>query len=185
MIQPQTAGSRKLLKLALMTMVAAGIGYGGIRWQKHYLRPDVVAPSRAEEEQDLHGKVAVVVEPLSVPAPSIDEPAKDEDTAESSPDEVETQAAAAQAAAAQTAAVQGYAALSRRNYWPAIGLFKRALAQNPENETALFGLAEAYRGTRQKQQALQAYRHYIDVLPLGPDARSARFQIRILESKKH
>jgi cytochrome c-type biogenesis protein CcmH/NrfG len=46
-------------------------------------------------------------------------------------------------------------------------------------------LAEAYRGSGQASQALQSYRRYIQILPLGPDAGSARFQIRTLESKKH
>jgi predicted Zn finger-like uncharacterized protein len=82
-------------------------------------------------------------------------------------------------------AAQGYVALNHRQYPQAISLFKRALAGSPSNGTALFGLAEAYRGSGQASQALQSYRRYIQILPLGPDAGSARFQIRTLESKKH
>jgi predicted Zn-dependent protease len=81
-------------------------------------------------------------------------------------------------------AAQGYVALNHRQYPQAISLFKRALAGNPSNGTALFGLAEAYRGSGQAGQALQSYRRYVQILPLGPDAGSARFQIRTLESKK-
>jgi Flp pilus assembly protein TadD len=81
-------------------------------------------------------------------------------------------------------AAQGYVALNHRQYPQAISLFKRALAGSPSNGTALFGLAEAYRGSGQASQALQSYRRYIQILPLGPDAGSARFQVRTLESKR-
>jgi cytochrome c-type biogenesis protein CcmH/NrfG len=66
----------------------------------------------------------------------------------------------------------------------AIPLFKRALASNPNNGTALFGLAEAYRSAGQIAPALQAYRRYVELLPSGPDAGSARHSIRVLESKR-
>jgi predicted Zn finger-like uncharacterized protein len=81
-------------------------------------------------------------------------------------------------------AAQGYVALNHRQPSKAIALFKRALASSPNNGTALFGLAEAYRTANQYPAALQAYRRYIELLPSGPDAGSARFQIRTLENKK-
>ena len=81
-------------------------------------------------------------------------------------------------------AAQGYAALNRRQFPQAIRLFKQALAGNPSNGTAQFGLAEAYRETGQKVSALKAYRRYIQILPSGPDAGSARLQIRLLEGKR-
>jgi predicted Zn finger-like uncharacterized protein len=86
--------------------------------------------------------------------------------------------------APQAMAAQGYAAFNRRRFSQAITLFKQALAGNPSNGTALFGLAEAYRETGQKAQALKCYRRYIQILPSGPDAGSARLQIRLLESKR-
>jgi len=85
--------------------------------------------------------------------------------------------------APQAIAAQGYVALNHRQFDQAIGLFKQALAGNPANGTALFGLAEAYRETGQKAQALKCYHRYIQLLPSGPDAGSARLQIRLLEGK--
>jgi predicted Zn finger-like uncharacterized protein len=93
-------------------------------------------------------------------------------------------AAPSGAASGAPQAAQGYAALNRRQFDQAINFFKQALASNPSNGTALFGLAEAYRETGQKAQALKCYRRYIQLLPSGPDAGSARLQIRLLESKR-
>ncbi len=83
-----------------------------------------------------------------------------------------------------TLAAQGYVALEHRQPSRAIALFKRALAGNPNNGTALFGLAEAHREAGQTALALQAYRHYVELLPSGPDAGSARHHIHVLESKR-
>ena len=93
-------------------------------------------------------------------------------------------ASAAKPDAPQSPAAQGYVALNHRQPSRAIVLFKKALASNPTNGTALFGLAEAYRSGGQTAPALQSYRKYVDLLPSGPDAGSARYQIRLLENKK-
>jgi hypothetical protein len=92
--------------------------------------------------------------------------------------------AAPSSAASAAMAAQGYADLGRRQFDTAILHFKQALAGSPSNGTALIGLAEAYRETGQKALALKAYRRYIQILPSGPDAGSARLQIRLLEGKK-
>jgi Tfp pilus assembly protein PilF len=63
-------------------------------------------------------------------------------------------------------------------------LFKQALAGSPSNGTAIFGLAEAYRGSGQTALALKSYRRYVRSLPFGPDAGSARFQIQSLQGKR-
>ena len=81
-------------------------------------------------------------------------------------------------------AAQGYAALNHRQYPEAIVLFKQALAGSPSNGTAIFGLAEAYRGSGQTALALKSYRRYVRSLPFGPDAGSARFQIQSLQGKR-
>jgi predicted Zn finger-like uncharacterized protein len=86
--------------------------------------------------------------------------------------------------APQSLAAQGYVALNHRQPSRAVALFKQALASNPTNGTALFGLAEAYRNAGQSSPALQSYRRYVELLPSGPDAGSARYQIRLLETKK-
>ena len=92
-----------------------------------------------------------------------------------------TVASAPASAAPQTLAAQGYAAFNRRQFPHAIELFKQALAGNPSNGTALFGLAEAYRESGQKSLALKCYRRYVHLLPSGPDAGQSRLQIRLLE----
>jgi hypothetical protein len=71
--------------------------------------------------------------------------------------------------------------LNRHEFTEAIAFFKEALGEKPGNGTALFGLAEAYRGARKTAHALQTYRRYVKGLPFGPDAGSARFHIRTLE----
>ena len=94
------------------------------------------------------------------------------------------QASPARSSTPQTLATQGYVALNHRQPSKAISLFRHALASNPNNGTALFGLAEAYRSAGQIALALQAYRRYVELLPSGPDAGSALHSIRVLESKK-
>ena len=91
----------------------------------------------------------------------------------------------AKSASPPALAGQGYVAFNRRQFPQAIALFKQALAGNPSNGTALFGLAEAYRESGQKAPALKCYRRYIQILPSGPNAGSARLQIKLLEGKKH
>jgi predicted Zn finger-like uncharacterized protein len=181
MIQAQPAGARRLAKLSVMLAVAAAIGYGGIVWQKHYLRPAVISTSGATEEQAMQGKVAATATPTSMAVPAIAESPDVEGDADHAHGPVVEPLGEG---AAKSPAAQGYAALNRGEYAQAIGLFKRVLAQSPGNGTALFGLAEAHRGAGNKQQALQTYRRYIDILPFGPDAGSARFQLRTLEGKK-
>ncbi len=95
-----------------------------------------------------------------------------------------SRANAAKPNAPQSLAAQGYVALDHRQPSRAISLFKRALAGTPNNGTALFGLAEAHREAGQSALALQAYRRYVELLPSGPDAGSARHHIRVLESKR-
>ena len=94
------------------------------------------------------------------------------------------QVSSAKPNAPQALAAQGYVALNHHQPSRAIAFFKRALASNPTNGTALFGLAEAYRTGNQTALALQTYHRYVDVLPSGPDAASARTQIRILENRR-
>ena len=96
-----------------------------------------------------------------------------------------SQPSQAQPGAPQALAAQGYAALTHRQYGQAVALFKRSLAGGPANGTALFGLAEAYRGSGQKMLALQTFRRYVEAFPTGPNAIAARTQVRLLEGKKH
>ena len=118
--------------------------------------------------------------PAGTGKPTLARKAKSEPSAHSSV----AIASAAKPNAPAALAAQGYVALNHRQFAQAISLFKRALAGNPSNGTALFGLAEAYRGGGQPGLALQSYRRYVEILPFGPDAGSSRFQIRTLESKR-
>jgi len=173
---------------------------------KHSVAEPLAAPGPAPEaptespESDIAPAHAPVVEPIAEEAPAPPTPLLGKSRTRSTP----TRPTLARKAKAQTSApthatadageakstphaalaAQGYLALNRRQYPQAISLFKRALAGSPSNGTALFGLAEAYRASGQANPALQSYRRYVQILPLGPDAGSARFQIRTLESKK-
>jgi predicted Zn finger-like uncharacterized protein len=187
MIAARPGRSRQLLKLSLMVAVAGGIASGGIVWQRQYLRPAVISSSGSAEEQAMPVKVpAAAVSSPSVPAASAD----DERQAEAADDRGHAPvvqpldgAAAPEdgEAVPQSAAAQGYAALNRHEFAEAIAFFKEALGEKPGNGTALFGLAEAYRGARKTGHALQTYKRYVKGLPFGPDAGSARFHIRTLE----
>jgi predicted Zn finger-like uncharacterized protein len=84
----------------------------------------------------------------------------------------------------QSLTAQGYVALHRRLYPLAVALFKRAIVGDPNNPSAIFGLAEAYRSSGQKTEALIIYRRYVNVAPTGPDAAAARLHIRQLGGKK-
>jgi len=188
MIEAKAPGSRRLAKLAITVAVASSIGYGGIVWQKHYLRPAVISSSGPTEGQAAQGNVSVTVAVPSIPAPAAGDSTEAEVEAEAEGGAEHSHGPVVKPldgnAAAQSPAVQGFAALNHHEYLQAIGLFKRALAESPNNGTALFGLAEAHRGAGHRKQALQAYHHYVDMRPFGPDAGAARFQIRTLEAKQ-
>jgi predicted Zn finger-like uncharacterized protein len=195
MIRAKAHGPRGLLKVAVMVAVAGTIGFAGILWQRHYLHPAVISSSGSADQQALQGKVhATTVSAPSIPAVPVAEGTQPE------PDESDENAGApvvhrpeatttAVAAAPPSAAIQGYSALNRRDYGEAIAFFKEALGQKPGNGTALFGLAEAYRGAGRTAHALQTYRRYVKGLPSGPDAAAARYHIRAIEraieAKRH
>ncbi len=187
MLASRPPRSRRFLGVSLMVVVAGGIGYGGIAWQRQYLRPAVIASSGSTEEQAVQAKVpATVVPPLPAPAPAADDEAQSEASGERGhvPLVQPLDGAAAEEVSEpvpQSAAAQGYAALHRNEFLDAIAFFKQALGAKPGNGTALFGLAEAYRGAGRLTLALQTYKRYVKGLPFGPDAGSARFHIRTLE----
>jgi hypothetical protein len=179
-------------KVAIMVVIASGIGYGGIMWQKHYLRPAVISSSgTALEPQTPAPPPLPQVRPAAPPvAPLVvSAPEAGDDDAESGADQmrgpvIEPLDSAGAGQGPMSLAAQGYVALGQRQYLVAIDLFRRELAQSPINGTALFGLAEAYRGAGDKPAALKAYRRYLAILPFGPCAGSARFQIRSLAEAK-
>lgn len=178
MIKAQPRGSR-LAKMTLMVAVAAGIGYAGIRWQNRYLSPLVIASAGSAEAQPAgNARVATMAT-----MPSAAHAAVPVAVAGSPGTQAGRGAAEPSAGAAPTTAAQGYVALNHHDFGHAIELLRRALVDSPSNGTALFGLAEAYRGAGQKAQALRCYHRYLAILPFGPDAGEARLRLRSLEGK--
>ena len=76
----------------------------------------------------------------------------------------------------------GLVALSIKQHSSAIAYFRRALQSNPSMGPALFGLAEAYRVSGLKPDAMQAYRHYLQTLPQGSDATAALKHLKALDN---
>ena len=64
--------------------------------------------------------------------------------------------------------------LNAGDYKGAYARFKEATEVNPENADAVFGLAEAARGLKLKDEAADNYRIYLDAFPDGPKSRAAR-----------
>jgi predicted Zn finger-like uncharacterized protein len=74
MIAAKPARSRQLFKLSLMVAVAGAIGFGGIVWQRQYLRPAVISSSGSSEEQAVGAKVsAATVAVPNIPAAAADD----------------------------------------------------------------------------------------------------------------
>lgn len=180
MIDARASGSRRLAKLALAIVVAAGTGYAGIGWQNRHLRTLVIASAGSAEAQPAGPtKIEATVLSPGVPVGNRDQASA---TSPGQPDGGSS--LPAPAAAGPTPAAQGYAALNHGDYAQAIVLLKRALDGSPGNGTALFGLAEAYRGAGHKVQALHCYRRYLAMMPAGPDAAPARLRVHSLEAVK-
>lgn len=187
MIASRPPRSSRLLGVAVMVVVAGGIGYGGIVWQRQYLRPAAISLSGSAGAQAVQAEIP---ETVGAAAPAPGAAAADETQSEGAGERGKVplvqplDGAAAEEVpepVPQSAAAHGYAALHRNEFVEAIAFFKQALGDKPGNGTALFGLAEAYRGARRLTLALQTYKRYVKGLPFGPDAGSARFHIRTLE----
>jgi predicted Zn finger-like uncharacterized protein len=208
-----------LLKLVVMTAVAAIVAYAGIALYNCRSRPMEISSPRAPGNMPASNEVMGA--PPTQPAPPlvVVEAVAETDSAEprglgGKPTASEGSGAKppslskkprspgrpvaakigrrAKASAAgpkpgtpQALAAQGYVALNRRQYEEAISLFNQAIAGSPLNGTALFGIAEAYQQSGQKAQAQRSYRRYLRLIPNGPDANSARTQLKLLEGGKN
>jgi tetratricopeptide (TPR) repeat protein len=75
----------------------------------------------------------------------------------------------------------GQLALNRGQLGPAGSYFKRAIADRPF-PPALFGLGEVYRGSANRDLALQFYKRYLQVAPNGAHSALARRRISAIES---
>jgi hypothetical protein len=64
--------------------------------------------------------------------------------------------------------------LDEHDYKGAYDRYKEATRVDPENADAVFGLAEAARGLKKNQEAVQNYLVYLDAFPDGKKAKEAR-----------
>jgi tetratricopeptide (TPR) repeat protein len=77
-----------------------------------------------------------------------------------------------------------YCDLDRERYLSAIDRFKKVLALYANDGEALIGVAEAYKMQGLRAQALEYYRRYVQVWPVGPKVLMAQNNIRDLEAKE-
>jgi tetratricopeptide (TPR) repeat protein len=78
----------------------------------------------------------------------------------------------------------GFVALDHGQIPVAYEYFKRALAAKASYPPALFGLAEIHRARGEKTLALQSYKHYLQIMPNGSEARAARRQVEALQASR-
>jgi tetratricopeptide (TPR) repeat protein len=78
----------------------------------------------------------------------------------------------------------GYCQIDAKQFSSAFSKFRAALAVSPKYEPALRGIAETYQQQGRKEQAIEAYRHYLEIYPesvaakkqlerLGADAQAS------------
>jgi tetratricopeptide (TPR) repeat protein len=71
----------------------------------------------------------------------------------------------------------GYCHIDAKQFASAFSKFRAALAVSPRYEPALRGIAEAYQQQGRKEQAIEAYKAYLEVYP---DSASAKKQLERL-----
>ena len=71
----------------------------------------------------------------------------------------------------------GYCHLDAKQFASAFSKFRAALAVSPRYEPALGGVAETYQRQGNKEQAIEAWHRYLDVIPSSPKAKK---QLEIL-----
>jgi tetratricopeptide (TPR) repeat protein len=74
--------------------------------------------------------------------------------------------------------------LQTGNYQGALLRYKEALASDPANVDAIFGVAEAQRMLKQNAEAARNYQLYLDILPNGPKAKQALKALKALGAGK-
>jgi tetratricopeptide (TPR) repeat protein len=74
--------------------------------------------------------------------------------------------------------------LETGNYQGALLRYKEAMASDPANVDAIFGLAEAQRMLKQNAEAARNYQLYLDILPNGPKAKQALKSLKALGTSK-
>jgi len=64
--------------------------------------------------------------------------------------------------------------LKRKSYKAALSRFQEAVHSNPEYAPAYLGLGKTYEKLGRRQEALDAYQKYLDMLPSDKDAEQAK-----------
>jgi tetratricopeptide (TPR) repeat protein len=77
---------------------------------------------------------------------------------------------------------QGYCHIDAKEFASASSKFRAALAVSPRYEPALRGIAEGYQQQGRKEQAIEAYKAYLEVYP---DSASAKKQLERLGGDSH
>ncbi len=77
----------------------------------------------------------------------------------------------------------GYCDLDAERFLSAVDHFKQALAIAPDYGEALIGMAESFKMRGRTTEAVEAYQHYLRVLPHGPRAAMAHKNISELSAK--
>jgi tetratricopeptide (TPR) repeat protein len=71
----------------------------------------------------------------------------------------------------------GFCQIDAKQFSSAFSKFRAALVVSPKYEPALRGIAETYQQQGRKEQAIEAYRHYLEVYP---DSAAAKKQLERL-----
>lgn len=87
------------------------------------------------------------------------------------------------ARAAKDTAVGGFY-LKQGDYQGALLRYQDAIASDPTNVEAVFGLAETQRGLKKNADAARNYQLYLDILPNGPKAKQALKALKTLQAGK-
>ncbi len=74
--------------------------------------------------------------------------------------------------------------LNSGNYQGALERFQDALATDPTNVDAIFGLAEAQQNLKKNTDAARNYQLYLDIVPNGPKAKQAIKALKTLQPVK-
>jgi tetratricopeptide (TPR) repeat protein len=70
------------------------------------------------------------------------------------------------------------------NYQGALERYQDALANDPTNVNAIFGLAEAQQMLKKNADAARNYQLYLDIVPNGPKAKQAMKALKTLQAAK-
>lgn len=74
--------------------------------------------------------------------------------------------------------------LKQGNYQGALLRYRDAIASDPANVEAIFGLAETQRLLKKNADAARNYQLYLDIVPNGPKARQALKTLKTLQAEK-